>query len=158
MTVQGTGDATVVDSAPKRIVPVGVGPRKILEGLGLDKRTIVGRRHAGRPAARRCDPAREARPDRGGRRDRPARPRPRAQRDARGRLRRARQLDRRRRPGDRRHRPAHRPGRRGAAADRSDRGEADGRGQGGRRLAARDRVRRHGRLRDNLQPHACSAT
>jgi iron complex transport system substrate-binding protein len=40
VTVQGTGDATVVDSAPKRIVPVGVGPRKILEGLGLDKRTI----------------------------------------------------------------------------------------------------------------------
>src|SRR6185436_15126644 len=75
------------------------------------------------------------------------------QRDARGRLRRARQLDRRRRPGDRRHRPADRPGRRGAAADRSDRGEADGRGQSGRRLAARDRVRRHGRLRDHLQPH-----
>jgi len=30
-----------VNSVPKRIVPVGVGPRKILESLGLDKRTIA---------------------------------------------------------------------------------------------------------------------
>ena len=35
VTVQGTGDATVVEAAPKRIVPVGVGPREILKALGL---------------------------------------------------------------------------------------------------------------------------
>ena len=32
VTVQGSGDATVVNAVPKRIVPVGVGPRKILQG------------------------------------------------------------------------------------------------------------------------------
>jgi iron complex transport system substrate-binding protein len=41
VTVQGTGDATVVNSVPKRIVPVGPGPRQILKSLGLDKRTIA---------------------------------------------------------------------------------------------------------------------
>jgi len=39
--VQGGGDAaTVVRSAPKRIVPVGAGPRAILQSLGLKGRTI----------------------------------------------------------------------------------------------------------------------
>jgi ABC-type Fe3+-hydroxamate transport system substrate-binding protein len=41
VTVQGTGDATVVNAAPKRIVPVGAGPRQILKSLGLDKRMIA---------------------------------------------------------------------------------------------------------------------
>jgi ABC-type Fe3+-hydroxamate transport system substrate-binding protein len=41
VTVQGTGDATIVESAPKRIVPVGVGPREILKSLGLDERTTT---------------------------------------------------------------------------------------------------------------------
>ena len=41
----------------------------------------------------------------------------------------------------------------GTAADGPDRGEAPGRRQGGRRHAARDRVRRHRRLLDHLQPH-----
>ena len=41
VTVQGTGDATVVEAAPKRIVPVGVGPREILKALGLDRRTTT---------------------------------------------------------------------------------------------------------------------
>jgi ABC-type Fe3+-hydroxamate transport system substrate-binding protein len=41
VTVQGTGDATVVDAVPKRIVPVGAGPRQILKSLALDKRTIA---------------------------------------------------------------------------------------------------------------------
>jgi iron complex transport system substrate-binding protein len=41
VTVQGTGDATVVDAAPKRIVPVGAGPREILEALALGKRTVT---------------------------------------------------------------------------------------------------------------------
>ena len=41
VTVQGTGDATIVKSAPKRIVPVGVGPREILKSLGLDERTTT---------------------------------------------------------------------------------------------------------------------
>jgi ABC-type Fe3+-hydroxamate transport system substrate-binding protein len=41
VTVQGAGDsATVVNSVPKRIVPVGAGPRSILKGLGLDRRTV----------------------------------------------------------------------------------------------------------------------
>ncbi len=41
VTVQGGGDrATVVRSAPKRIVPVGAGPTAILDGLGLGKRVI----------------------------------------------------------------------------------------------------------------------
>jgi ABC-type Fe3+-hydroxamate transport system substrate-binding protein len=42
ITVQGAGDqATVVRSAPKRIVPVGPGPRAILQSLGLGKRTVT---------------------------------------------------------------------------------------------------------------------
>ena len=41
VTVQGTGDATVVNAVPKRIIPVGVGPRQILNALGLDKRTVA---------------------------------------------------------------------------------------------------------------------
>jgi ABC-type Fe3+-hydroxamate transport system substrate-binding protein len=41
VTVQGTGDATVVDAAPRRIVPVGEGPREILEALALGKRTVA---------------------------------------------------------------------------------------------------------------------
>jgi ABC-type Fe3+-hydroxamate transport system substrate-binding protein len=41
VTVQGSGDATVVDATPKRIVPVGAGPREILKALGLDGRTTT---------------------------------------------------------------------------------------------------------------------
>jgi ABC-type Fe3+-hydroxamate transport system substrate-binding protein len=41
VTVQGTGDPTVVNAVPKRIVPVGVGPREIVKALGLDRRTIT---------------------------------------------------------------------------------------------------------------------
>jgi ABC-type Fe3+-hydroxamate transport system substrate-binding protein len=41
VTVQGTGAATVVRAAPKRIVPVGSGPRETLEALGLDRRTVT---------------------------------------------------------------------------------------------------------------------
>jgi ABC-type Fe3+-hydroxamate transport system substrate-binding protein len=41
VTVQGTGDATVVNAAPKRIVPVGAGPREILKALALGKRTVT---------------------------------------------------------------------------------------------------------------------
>ena len=41
VTVQGTGDATVVNGVPKRIVPVGVAPRQILKSLGLGKRTVT---------------------------------------------------------------------------------------------------------------------
>jgi ABC-type Fe3+-hydroxamate transport system substrate-binding protein len=40
-TVQGAGDSTVVASAPKRIVPIGAGPRSILEGLGLHGRAVA---------------------------------------------------------------------------------------------------------------------
>lgn len=41
VTVQGGGErATVVRSAPKRLVPVGAGPRQILTALGLDRRTV----------------------------------------------------------------------------------------------------------------------
>jgi ABC-type Fe3+-hydroxamate transport system substrate-binding protein len=41
VTVQGGGDrATVVDSAPQRIVPVGAGPRQILRSLGLGGRIV----------------------------------------------------------------------------------------------------------------------
>ena len=39
VTVQGGGDRpTVVDAAPRRIVPVGAGPRQILRSLGLGRR------------------------------------------------------------------------------------------------------------------------
>jgi ABC-type Fe3+-hydroxamate transport system substrate-binding protein len=38
--VQGAGETpTVVSSAPRRIVPVGAGPRRILQALGLESRT-----------------------------------------------------------------------------------------------------------------------
>jgi ABC-type Fe3+-hydroxamate transport system substrate-binding protein len=41
VTVQGGGEApTVVRSAPRRIVPVGTGPRQILRALGLQRRAI----------------------------------------------------------------------------------------------------------------------
>ena len=41
VTVQGGGDRpTVVRSAPRRIVPVGAGPRAVLEALGLGRRVI----------------------------------------------------------------------------------------------------------------------
>jgi ABC-type Fe3+-hydroxamate transport system substrate-binding protein len=39
--VQGAGDkATVVSSVPRRIVPVGAGPRSVLRSLGLGRRTV----------------------------------------------------------------------------------------------------------------------
>jgi iron complex transport system substrate-binding protein len=42
VTAQGAGDqATVVRSAPKRIVPVGPGPRAVLASLGLGKRVVT---------------------------------------------------------------------------------------------------------------------
>ena len=42
VTVQGAGDrATVIASVPRRIVPLGAGPREILKALGLEKRTIT---------------------------------------------------------------------------------------------------------------------
>jgi ABC-type Fe3+-hydroxamate transport system substrate-binding protein len=41
VTVQGGGEApTVVRSAPRRLVPVGTGPRQILRALGLQRRAI----------------------------------------------------------------------------------------------------------------------
>jgi iron complex transport system substrate-binding protein len=41
VTVQGAGDkTTVVRSVPRRIVPVGAGPRSVLRALGLGKRTV----------------------------------------------------------------------------------------------------------------------
>lgn len=41
VTVQGGGDRpTVVQSAPKRIVPVGAGPKAVLESLGLGRRVV----------------------------------------------------------------------------------------------------------------------
>jgi ABC-type Fe3+-hydroxamate transport system substrate-binding protein len=42
VTVQGGGDkSTVVRSVPRRIVPVGAGPRAILHSLGLANRTVT---------------------------------------------------------------------------------------------------------------------
>jgi ABC-type Fe3+-hydroxamate transport system substrate-binding protein len=41
VTVQGSGDATIVEATPKRIVPVGAGPREILKALGLEERTTT---------------------------------------------------------------------------------------------------------------------
>jgi ABC-type Fe3+-hydroxamate transport system substrate-binding protein len=42
VTVQGAGDrATVVQSAPHRIVPVGAGPRQTLRSLGLGRRIVT---------------------------------------------------------------------------------------------------------------------
>jgi len=41
VTVQGAGDRpAVVTSNPRRIVPLGLGPRRILRGLGLQGRTV----------------------------------------------------------------------------------------------------------------------
>ncbi len=41
VTVQGGGDRpTVVNAVPRRIVPVGAGPRQILRGLGLGSRIV----------------------------------------------------------------------------------------------------------------------
>jgi ABC-type Fe3+-hydroxamate transport system substrate-binding protein len=42
VTVQGGGERpAVVKGAPRRIVPLGPGPRQILRGLGLPKRTVL---------------------------------------------------------------------------------------------------------------------
>jgi ABC-type Fe3+-hydroxamate transport system substrate-binding protein len=42
VTVQGAGDsATVARSAPRRIVPLGSGPRRTLRALGLERRTVA---------------------------------------------------------------------------------------------------------------------
>jgi ABC-type Fe3+-hydroxamate transport system substrate-binding protein len=42
VTVQGGGDrATIVNAVPRRIVPVGAGPRQILRGLGLQRRIVT---------------------------------------------------------------------------------------------------------------------
>jgi ABC-type Fe3+-hydroxamate transport system substrate-binding protein len=42
VTVQGAGEQpTVVRSAPRRIVPVGAGPRRILRALGLQRRAVT---------------------------------------------------------------------------------------------------------------------
>ena len=42
VTVQGAGDRpTAVSAAPRRIVPVGPGPRQILQALGLKRRTLA---------------------------------------------------------------------------------------------------------------------
>jgi ABC-type Fe3+-hydroxamate transport system substrate-binding protein len=62
VTVQGGGDrATVVQAAPRRIVPVGAGPQQILEALGLGKRIVtVNDTLVGLPLV---DAIRRARPD-----------------------------------------------------------------------------------------------
>jgi ABC-type Fe3+-hydroxamate transport system substrate-binding protein len=62
VTVQGGGDrATVVDSAPHRIVPVGAGPRQILRSLGLGRRLMpVNDTLVGLPLV---DAIRKAKPD-----------------------------------------------------------------------------------------------
>ena len=62
VTVQGGGDrATVVDSAPQRIVPVGAGPRQILRSLGLERRIVpVNDTLVGLPLV---DSIRKAKPD-----------------------------------------------------------------------------------------------
>jgi ABC-type Fe3+-hydroxamate transport system substrate-binding protein len=42
VTVQGAGDRpAVVSAVPRRIVPLGAGPRQILKALGLERRTIT---------------------------------------------------------------------------------------------------------------------
>ena len=42
VTVQGDGDKpTVVSAVPRRIVPVGAGPKAVLHSLGLAKRTVA---------------------------------------------------------------------------------------------------------------------
>jgi ABC-type Fe3+-hydroxamate transport system substrate-binding protein len=62
VTVQGGGDrATVVKSAPQRIVPVGAGPRQILRSLGLERRVVpVNDTLVGLPLV---DAIRKAKPD-----------------------------------------------------------------------------------------------
>lgn len=42
VTVQGASESpTVVQGVPRRIVPLGAGPRRILRALGLEKRTVT---------------------------------------------------------------------------------------------------------------------
>jgi ABC-type Fe3+-hydroxamate transport system substrate-binding protein len=42
VTVQGAGDRpAVVSAVPRRIVPLGAGPRRILKALGLERRTVT---------------------------------------------------------------------------------------------------------------------
>ena len=42
VTVQGASESpTVVQSVPRRIVPLGAGPRRILRALGLERRTVT---------------------------------------------------------------------------------------------------------------------
>jgi ABC-type Fe3+-hydroxamate transport system substrate-binding protein len=42
VTVQGAGDRpAVVTAVPRRIVPLGAGPRQILKALGLERRTVT---------------------------------------------------------------------------------------------------------------------
>ena len=42
VTVQGAGDRpAVVSAVPRRIVPLGTGPRQILKALGLERRTVT---------------------------------------------------------------------------------------------------------------------
>jgi len=62
VTVQGGGDRpTVVQSAPRRIVPVGAGPRQILRSLGLGRRIVpVNDTLVGLPLV---DAIRKAKPD-----------------------------------------------------------------------------------------------
>jgi ABC-type Fe3+-hydroxamate transport system substrate-binding protein len=62
VTVQGGSDrATVVTSAPRRIVPVGAGPRQILRSLGLGRRIVpVNDTLVGLPLV---DAIRRAKPD-----------------------------------------------------------------------------------------------
>ena len=62
VTVQGGGErATVVSSSPRRIVPVGAGPRQILRSLGLGRRIVpVNDTLVGLPLV---DAVRKAKPD-----------------------------------------------------------------------------------------------
>jgi len=42
VTVQGAGDqSTVAKAVPRRIVPLGAGPRRLLKALGLERRTVT---------------------------------------------------------------------------------------------------------------------
>jgi ABC-type Fe3+-hydroxamate transport system substrate-binding protein len=42
VTVQGAGDqSTVAKAVPRRIVPLGAGPRRLLKALGLQRRTVT---------------------------------------------------------------------------------------------------------------------
>jgi ABC-type Fe3+-hydroxamate transport system substrate-binding protein len=62
VTVQGAGDRpTVVSSTPRRVVPVGAGPRQILRSLGLGRRIVpVNDTLVGLPLV---DAIRRAKPD-----------------------------------------------------------------------------------------------